>query len=508
MAEYLRYVIHNTEPFRIADDSRAQSNQTRTLRYIPGTTIRGYVVNELAKREDFEEIKKVLFSRKVRFLNAYLSVGGRELIPSPKSFYEDKTISEGRKKVENLVKDGTFSEGLKRASLGQYCYFEDDCIHYYSVETDSDMKIKINVPDGEKKNVFRHEYITKDHDFTGYIAICQPELKDLIKAVFEKKRVTLGNARSAGFGKCEVEIQETDTLPYEEYLPDHDLEDSCYMMMLSGTAMRNEYGEICGIDWGTLSDRLGVQIDTEDVICSTSTVDVRGYNRMWKGKIPSAVMYDQGSIFHLSFKGKLTRETMRKICDEGIGIRTNEGFGRVLFIRDYEKLSYKLAEKEKRKKKAVDWQAEEDGKTIRVIAKTYYYNQIRHAMSRYVLKVNEKSSFWKGDISNSKLGTIQALATAYRYDPEKGMAAIRNYFSHETKKEKKNNTQKERSSIVSIRSFVEGILGKDLEDILEMEKKDRIMGVPRQELLSGTERDRIKLMLIVSVIRYNYKGVD
>ena len=49
MAEYIRYKIINTEPLRIADDSTSQSGQTTTLRYIPGTTVRGFVINQLAE---------------------------------------------------------------------------------------------------------------------------------------------------------------------------------------------------------------------------------------------------------------------------------------------------------------------------------------------------------------------------------------------------------------------------------------------------------------------------
>ena len=48
---------------------------------------------------------------------------------------------------------------------------DQNCIHYYNVETGSDLKIKINLEDGEKQNVFRNEYIEPGYQFTGYIAI-------------------------------------------------------------------------------------------------------------------------------------------------------------------------------------------------------------------------------------------------------------------------------------------------------------------------------------------------
>lgn len=91
MTEYIKYLIRNKEPLRIADDSTSQNGQTTTLRYIPGTTVRGWIVNQLSGREDFEQIKKELFSDKVRYLNAYLNKDGKDMLPSPKGFYEDKT---------------------------------------------------------------------------------------------------------------------------------------------------------------------------------------------------------------------------------------------------------------------------------------------------------------------------------------------------------------------------------------------------------------------------------
>ena len=120
-----------------------------TLRYIPGTTIRGYVVNQLAWRKNFESIISDLFSNNVRYLNAYISKNGQELIPSPKGFYEGKNTED--KSLDNIVTNGEFSKGYKRAALGRYCYFEQNCVHYYNVETGSDLKIKINLEEGEKQ---------------------------------------------------------------------------------------------------------------------------------------------------------------------------------------------------------------------------------------------------------------------------------------------------------------------------------------------------------------------
>ena len=175
MSIYLKIVFKNLEPVRVADDSTSQSGQTVTLRYIPGTALRGVVINTLAQDKDFEVIKKSLFSTNIRYLNAYLTDGDRELIPSPKGFYEDKMQCQGRKPLDNVVINGEFEEGKKRASLGRFSYMDKECIYYYNVDTGSDLKIKIN---DEKQNVFRHEYICAGYTFTGYIAVDDSALRD------------------------------------------------------------------------------------------------------------------------------------------------------------------------------------------------------------------------------------------------------------------------------------------------------------------------------------------
>lgn len=352
--EYIKYIIRNKEPLRIADDSTSQSGQTVTLRYIPGTTMRGYIINKMAPSSDFEQLKEELFSEQVKYLNAYLCVKEKNneknsrvrfktLVPSPKGFYENKKEVDGKKQIENVVINGAFTGGYKRASLGRYCYIQDNCVYYYNVSTASDMKIKIDQKGTEEQSVFRNEYIEKNHYFTGFIAVKQHETAEKIKKLFEKELI-LGNARSSGFGKCEVVSCELiKELPYQEYLPCEDQKNDCYMMLLSNTVLRNRDGELCGFTPEMVAE-LGRRLEVDDLkiqYCSTSTVNVRGYNRTWGIRLPSMTAYESGSVFHLTFSGVLTLSKMQKIVESGIGIRRNSGFGTVMFLKDYEGVRYK-----------------------------------------------------------------------------------------------------------------------------------------------------------------------
>lgn len=504
MSEYLKIVIENLEPVRISDDSTSQSGQTVSLRYIPGTAIRGVVVNALARSGEFQEIKKVLFSSEVRYLNAYLTDGEEELIPSPKGFYEDKTEVDGKKEIENVVVDGEFTDGQKRAALGRFCRIEGDCIHYYNIDTGSDMKIKIDRKDGEEQNVFRNEYMASGHRFTGYIAVNDEKIRNKIKDVFTGE-ILIGNGRSSGLGRCRVlSCDLVDELPYKKYLADQDQPDSCYMMLLSDTVMRDEKGELCGLDLKELERQMGVE-ELEILYCSTSTVDVKGYNSQWGTKTPSAMMYEQGSVFHLRYKGILKTEYMREICDKGIGIRLNEGFGRVLFLKDHEKLHYKKAEKyERRSVCAVEAeQYMEDHETLRIAAAGYYRNVLKRAMSHYVVE----NPLPRGKISNSQLGTLESYAVAYKYTPRKAMDMIKEYLSHTDKKAADARVQKVKNDVKELERYFSHIEHTDLETLLLVNTKEKnsIMGIPKKEIFTQEEQDKMKLELIVRMIRYDNK---
>lgn len=543
MTRYYRYRIHNIEPLRIADDSHSQGGQVLSLRYIPGSSIRGYVVNRLAKEAAFESYKKILLSSSVRFQNAYLSSadGKVSYIPSLKGFYEDKKeVREGEKKeIENVVIHGTFEEGHKRAALGRYCRPNGDALEYCSVDTSADLKILIGRDDGSDngQKVFRNEYMLADNYFTGYIAVDDPAVQEQIGAVMQEQgQMVLGNARSQGLGKCrivECGYMDEGQIPYEEYAQDTDCTDPldsavyddcrgysyCYMALLSHTVMRDENGEFCGLNCDALAEKMGVE-DLRIEYCSTSTVDVRGYNRSWGVKIPTVPMYEQGSVFKLIFRGTLTREKMRDIMRSGIGVRRNEGFGQVIFLKDYEHINKKYvckdpkgnsAEKPDAHRTEVKTHAEDD-QVIRIAAKNYYRRLIEQYIQESVL-----SDMNIGDIANSRIGTVYSLLQNYQYDYAAAVKVLKDYFKHEDEKEENSKVQKERASLGNLKEKVMKVLNSSWEDMIrktcrgnlsEKESGDcpvreQIMGIPLDELLSEEELGRRKIQYLIQRIRYN-----
>lgn len=498
MSIYLRYVIRADEPLRIADDSSSQHGQTMTLRYIPGSTIRGMVINQLAKEsERFEGIKKALFSEKTAFLNAYPIVDGKELLPSPKGFYEDKAIVKGAKTIKNVVIDGEMDDGWKRAGLGDFSYFAEDRIRFYSVNTISDMRITRNT---EKKDVFRHEMIERGCEFSGYVQCADESVAELVQGVFAD-RIYIGNAKSSGIGRCDVlDISRSESLLYGGYLNEGSIEDECYLYLSSDMTMRSEEGEYVGIDIKALEETLGVN-DLSIRFASSTVRDVRGYNRNWGGRIPSVAMYEKGSVFHLAFSGTISSERIRDVIDSGIGIRKNEGFGRVLiFDKSYERLQSKEAlvpESDKSFRRNRD--EGRDDPTLRIVAVSYLHNLVERQMENYI--INADSLLFKLD------DKVDEICVTFRYEPNEGRKTLTKYFGHAMEKEQKQNIQKQKKSKAGFRDYVFEILDHNFYDFLGI-TEDSIMGFPINDLETKGWIDQMRLRLISRIIRYKNKDKE
>ena len=450
MSFYIRYVIENEEPVRIADDSSSQMGQTSSLDYIPGSSIRGYVITRLAGESDFDRMKTGLFSESVHFLNAYPVSNDCCLIPSPKGFYENKYNQTGESSgfVENVVVNGDFSDGMKRASLGSFCCIKDGTIQYYSVRKGSDLRIKINLKQDEKRNVFRNEYISPGQTFEGYISADNKEIIDRIMSAFEKT-IRIGNARTTGLGKCRIiDIQSVEQPAFTRYLPGHDLKQEAYLYLLSNTVMRSESGEYCGLNLLELQRKLGVE-NLRILYNAASAITVRGFNRNWGTKIPSVTMYEKGSVFHIGFDGILTVDSMRSICADGIGVRKNEGFGQILFLDCYDSIKKKQKGQITDNILSCDTQSlsDDDRRSVRTAARNYYRNYLERLMDSYIVSHPLRKS-----ISSSEIGKYVSMISSTKGDPEKTLRIFGSYFSHAIEKEESNRKQGYKKSYKDIRN--------------------------------------------------------
>ena len=514
MGKYIKYTIKTLEPVRIADDSLSHNGQAETLRYIPGSTIRGVVINNLAKRPDFETYKNRLFSDEVHFQNAYLTTSdGRILFPSPKGFYEDKKDIDDKegikeKDIQNVTINGVVDPGMKRASLGRYSYFKDNAIFYTSPEVSSDMKIRRNLKADETRTVIRNEFIKPGYTFTGYIHLKDDDLENIISNSLQKE-ICIGNARSQGYGKCKIDTEIATEMPYQEISLSEDATGDLYMMLLSNTVMTDDAGEPVGLNCGELSYLFGLSAEENPMdydlkvsFASSSVTTVKGYNRIWKTKLPEVNMYEMGSIFHFCFSGVIPVDKLKSISEEGIGIRKNEGFGQVVFLKNYESIKKKHPLNTKPEKIIDNEAKKEDDEVIKVIAHNYLNNIIIKSIHEQA----SKDSFKKGNISNSQIGNIEAIILQYFYEPIEAKNKIYELLKRSSGKEDKLRVQKEISSVKTIKKHIDTIFDNSIfANVGLSDESKKIMGIPISELLSEDDINQMKLRLLLEEIRFDNK---
>lgn len=503
MSRYLKINLKNTEPLRIADDKTSQHGQTGTLRYIPGSAIRGYVMSVLARDEkQFALWKSAFFNGQIRFFNAYLSVNGKELIPSLKGFYEDKTVQTGKKNIQNVIRDDVDS-GLKRASLGSYCYVEGDCIRYTGIELSEDININNGRTVGDNRNIYRSQYICKGQSFIGYVELADtvdPKLAETVEILLNKPFV-IGNRRSGGYGTCSAACTKLQNeIPYASVRTQKTGKEF-YLLLLSNTVMRSEIGELTGLNLTELARRLGCET-LNLKRCATSTAQVYGYNRIWKGTIPSSTMYEAGSVFWIEADQEISEERFRQVEEDGIGIRTAEGFGQVAFMADMEKLKSKWAIEQKQtvsEEKDFYTRYQESVKAdCRLAARGLLEHRIERAIEQYV--VDRSDMDFRG-VSASQKGHLASMCIMLQYAPEQAEEYLSKFKEKSETRDNRLKKQNNRTRKDSFHFYIDRILKTDLYDLLEI-SQERLLGIPVQELMSGEEKVRYKLQLMERQIRF------
>lgn len=504
MTKYVKFKIYTKEPVKIANIAASKDGEIAVTRYIPGATIRGAVIaNILKKNENLFNDKRVeLLSENVRFYNGYPLIEGCDTFPSIKGFYEDK----GETKFENVIRTGDFKEGLKRAKLGNFCRMDKNVLKYTNVELGERLNIAVN-GNSNKTEVFRNELISKGQTFGTYIACDNSEAAELLKDILETGDFSIGSNRSVGYGSVAIrEVEIEDKNPNENMVSDRKdgFDDYVYMIMLSNTAMVNNMGENAGLDMEELEQQMGVK-NCYIQYCATSVVSVSGVNRTWGIRTPQVSMYEAGSAFRLIFEGHLNYENIKKIEAAGIGMKVNEGCGRILFTKDIEFIAKKEAAKAEINLPMSENSSitEEDNKVLAVIARGMIKQLVEKKMEEYIvehpMKVRNQGA------SKSQIGTIRDMCQTIRYTPSR-KKEFAQYFAHVEEKEESQKQHTKQRSQKNLESLVMFIIDEDFYEIIGIDGERKICNQKIRNHISEDEIFTYKMDLIIGMMKLHNRG--
>ena len=321
----------------ITSDSATQGEH-ESLDFIPGSVIRGVVINNL--RDIFKP--ELFFSGKIRFNNAYpMTKDGFIALPTPLSYHSVKNQS--KKDIFNKVFEfskemGQFEQLRENYICEKMRHFEqphDNTPVYDEIVIGSSYHMKTALPrkeineynnrkDKNDGQLFGYKSIKSGNVFCYSIDFDEDINNDEIEKITNclKGNIHIGKSRSAEYGLAlseqiiDVKQNEIGTPPQETtilYLAsDLYLEENGIPI----TRLKPEHFGLtadCEIDW------------------DHSFVRYRKYspwNSFWKGRMRERQVINKGSV--ITIKKKLNSNELNNRLKKGLGLFREEGLGRIL----------------------------------------------------------------------------------------------------------------------------------------------------------------------------------
>ncbi|WP_353949158.1 RAMP superfamily CRISPR-associated protein [Sporolactobacillus sp. Y61] len=441
MTDYYLYSIDTLQPVKMGGTG-SQSDNENALDYIAGSTLRGAFIGKylqyhlgLQLHENSLERHRWLAGG-IRFLNGYLNIDGRRGLPFPACFYSDK--DELRRysetgEIKDLVNSMEEEPGdaRKRLSPKGFVLFDRQGGLVWA-ETEKSSKIHINLT-GEKTQIYRYETIAVDQQFVSAVAVDQnDESLDAFFKSFDGKIMHLGGSKSSGYGKCRMHLLSVSSQNPEVIQKNTDVHESFFVYCLSDVILRDPLGRYTTQIADYLSHRLGDTVTCTGV--SVQTASISGFNNRWGSRTPHVQGIQKGSVYRFHCSGTLDQSVISRIQNQGIGERTSDGYGRVLFLSDFSPV--KIINFEKRKTRTDTGKSEHpltpanpDHDSIRALARTIVLHRIEDAQRDLLLEWELGSK--DRDISRSMLAQWMNKCNQIRQEsPADGKRIIQQYIHH------------------------------------------------------------------------------
>lgn len=323
---------------------QTSQNGTGSFSYLPGSMLRGAVMEILQKKNPEIPVEEVL--RKVFFDPAYPSVGKTVLFPIPPVYFATKheirqahgaAFPVSLRMPEDPDHMNPPKEGEQSAGRGCFGTVRDGRIQTFATRKTAKLHIATE-QSRAGKTMFRYEAIAAGQQFLGTIRTEDENLAEKIASALEDTETFIGGSRSAGYGRSHIRVRETnkDTDRKRIYgLGEKRKKGLLTVYALSDVLLLDQNGVETGTpDPSYLEEQLhltGVKLLGSNL---TSRVTM-GFNQTWKAgpEIRGAVA--AGSIWYYASEGTPDPEAVRRLENEGIGLRRNEGYGSILINPDF-----------------------------------------------------------------------------------------------------------------------------------------------------------------------------
>jgi CRISPR-associated protein Csx10 len=341
----LKYRIKTLSPVVISTIS-GDMNMVKTENYIPGTTVLGLLAKRLIDQRKLgqtahknDDFYNWFLAGNLKIGNAYFlskdEYGEHDHYPTPLSIEKEK--------YETGVYDFLFhdqQETERTEHVGDFCYLQDEALYKNSVETRINFHHARNREKGisEEGLIFNYESIAPDQVFAGAIYGEKDALQSLLNLCGASWSGFIGRSKNAEYGAIAFEFAEEQPVPLQsQFVWPKDDEGkpvepiSISMTLLSDLILYNENGfPTTGVDelekvlWQYLGE---MQIEKAFV----KKNEIENFISVWRLKRPSETCFAAGSAFLLKVASAESTDKLAAIQANGLGERTQEGFGRCVF---------------------------------------------------------------------------------------------------------------------------------------------------------------------------------
>ncbi|ODS36721.1 MAG: hypothetical protein A7315_04640 [Candidatus Altiarchaeales archaeon WOR_SM1_79] len=349
-------ILLTNEPVIIAE--RAESgNRYRSNNYIPGYTILGAMAWKVARRCDLGDnavYKKFieLFRRGgIKVSALYPAWQSRNdiypTIHSPEDFltckdhpafeddgHEIKGFATQEKEPEKCEEcEGVDTPLNSMSKFLVLCEEQDKKLRSVDVVMREEMHIGIELKTGRVKEEMLFSYMCID---SGQYFVGDMEINDWINFAKmvgmkdNKLELQIGKSSTRGYGSIKIRLQDPQDIFIGRTLEERVTDSTITMTFLTDTILADKWGRfISKIDEGYLKELLGVDVKILSQYVKSKNVD--GFNAhlglpKWRDCAIVA-----GSSVGFEVKSDMEISKMKELERDGVGLRQEEGFGRVAF---------------------------------------------------------------------------------------------------------------------------------------------------------------------------------
>lgn len=378
------FTIKLLEPM-LATGLEGDPNSVVSLDYVPGSVIRGAIINRYLKRKGHAQLDlsndteySLFFNGAVRYLNSYpvalQEADNRQerrsrTLPIPLSWYVLKDAEGPENDGTTDVHDLCFKspEEAEEAFGGNphkplansrpfFCFFKNQII-----TTRTERRVAVHTQRDPRKGraiedvgqVFSYDSVAAGAGFSGAIIFddkAEATLVSEVKDLLDDAEIRLGRSRTGGYGRAQItEVSHQDD--WQEVTTNLPITiaagERFTITLLSNALIRDQHGQYqADLPVEVLQKYFGV-VQPLAYRSHKRAELVGGFNRKWGLPLPQTVSLKAGSVFVFKALTDITQKQFQDLVDRGIGERRVEGFGRIAVkLNSADTLDWRAPEKE------------------------------------------------------------------------------------------------------------------------------------------------------------------